>query len=294
MAGIRIVTDSTADIPDALMRQWAIDMVPLSVSFGSETLRDRIDIDHFTFMDRLTNGSILPTTSQPPPGLFEEHYRRLAAEGAEEIVSLHLSERLSGTVGAARIAAEAVADLAPVTVIDSRSTTLGLGFMALEAARAARAGADRAAITAAVQKMIPTMQIIFFADTLEYLQKGGRIGRAAAILGSIISLKPLMRVDEGVVVPHERTRTRSRAIEGLLRFAADFPHIRQLAILRSGHADATPLLDRLASRVPAGHILVTEVSPVIGVHLGPNALGLAIDTSEGPAPVDLGGAPPAA
>src|SRR5205823_12215525 len=135
MGKVRVVTDSTADIPDALMREWGIAMVPLLVNFGAESLRDRVDITHQQFMERLAASKVLPTTSQPSPGQFEEEYRRLAGEGAEGIVSLHISERLSGTVGAARLAAEAVADAVPVEVVDSRSVSLGLGFMALEAAR---------------------------------------------------------------------------------------------------------------------------------------------------------------
>jgi len=281
MGKVRVVTDSTADIPDALMREWGIAMVPLLVNFGAESYRDRVDITHQQFMERLAASKALPTTSQPSPGQFEEEYRRLAGEGAEGIVSLHISERLSGTVGAARLAAEAVADAVQVEVVDSRSVSLGLGFMALEAARGAREGADLATAVAAAQRMIPNTHIIFFADTLEYLQKGGRIGRAAAIAGSILALKPLMRIDEGVVVPHERTRTRSKAIDGLVKFVNDFPRVKRLGVLKSGDADLEPLLDRLAPRFPRDTILVTEVSPVIAVHLGPGALGCIVDASNG-------------
>lgn len=281
MARIRVVTDSTADIPDASQQRWGIAMVPLSVNFGAESLRDRLDITHAEFMRRLAASKALPTTSQPPPGLFEETYLRLADEGAEGIVSIHISEKLSGTLGAARIAAEAVADRIPVETIDSRSVSLGMGFGVLEAARAARQGAALAEVVAAARKVLSNTHIIFFADTLEYLQKGGRIGRAAAIAGSILALKPLMRVDEGVVVPHERTRTRSRAIDGVVKFVADFPHVRQLGTLKTGDADIETLLARLAPLFPRDRVLVTECSPVISVHLGPGALGAIIDASEG-------------
>lgn len=283
MAKIRVVTDSTADIPDALMRRWAITMVPLSVNFGTESLRDRIDITHDEFMRRLAVSKALPTTSQPPPGLFEEQYRRLADEGADGIVSVHISEKLSGTAAAARIAAESVAERIPVEVVDSRSVSLGLGFGALEAARVAREGESLAEAVAAAQKVLSNTHIIFFADTLEYLQKGGRIGRAAAIAGSILSLKPLMRLDEGVVVPHERTRTRSRAIDGVVKFVTDFHHIRQLGVLKTGDADIETLLARLTPVFPRERIIVTECSPVIAVHLGPGALGAIVDASEGAA-----------
>ncbi len=282
MAGIRIVTDSTADIPDDLRLAAGIEVVPLSVIFGEESLLDKVQIGPEEFVRRLkTSGKVLPTTAQPSIGLFEAAYRRLADEGAETIVSIHISERLSGTAGAARLAAAEVADRVKVEVIDSRSTTLGLGFLALEAARIAARGGDLAEVVATVQRMIPNMHIIFFPDTLEYLQKGGRIGRAAAITGSILSLKPLMRLDEGAVVPHERTRTRSKAIDGLVKFARDFPHIRQVGALQIGDADVETLLERLGTVYPREQIVVTEASPVIAVHLGPGSLGVVIDANEG-------------
>lgn len=285
MARIRVVTDSTADIPEEMSRAAGIAVVPLSVNFGNESLRDKIDIGPEEFVRRLkASGRDLPTTAQPPPGLFEETYRRLADEGAEEIVSVHISEKLSGTAGSARIAAEEVAERVKVTVIDSRTLSLGLGFIALEAARVAADEADLATVTATIQRMMPNIHIIFFPDTLEYLQKGGRIGRAAAIAGSILSLKPLMRVDEGVVVPHERTRTRSKAIDGLVKFARDFPRIRQMGALQIGESDMDTLLDRLGGLFPPEQIIVIDTSPVIGVHLGPGALGVIIDASEGAAP----------
>ena len=284
MARIRVVTDSTADIPEEMRREAGIAMVPLSVNFGNESLRDKIDISSDEFVRRLKASKTLPTTAQPPPGLFAETYLRLADEGAEGIVSIHISEKLSGTVGSARIAAAEVADRIKVEIVDSRSVSLGLGFPVLEAARVAAEGADLETVVATARKMIPNIHIIFFADTLEYLQKGGRIGRAAMIAGSILALKPLMRLDEGVVVPHERTRTRSKAIDGLVNFARDFPHIRQLGALRLGDSDMTTLLDRLAPLYPRDKILVIETSPVIGVHLGPGALGVIIDASEGTVP----------
>jgi DegV family protein with EDD domain len=154
----------------------------------------------------------------------------------------------------------------------------------LEGARVAAQGGDLETVANAIRRMAPNIQIIFFADTLEYLQKGGRIGRAAAIAGSILSLKPLMRLDEGAVVPHERTRTRSKAIDGLVRFAKDFPHIRQMGALRSGDGDINALLERLTAEIPGvprDQIILAELSPVIAVHLGPGALGVIIDTSEG-------------
>jgi DegV family protein with EDD domain len=288
MSNVRVVTDSTADIPEQLRQAAGIEVVPLSVLFGTEAYKDKVEISHDEFIQRLkTVGRTLPTTAAPSPGQFEEVYSRLADEGAEGIVSVHLSEKLSGTIAAARIAAESVADRVKVEVLDSRSISLGLGFLALEGARIAAQGGDLETVAEAIRRMAPNIHIIFFADTLEFLQKGGRIGRAAAIAGSILSLKPLMRLDEGAVVPHERTRTRSKAIDGLVRFAKDFPHIRQMGALRSGDGDIQALLDRLNAGIPGiprDRIIMTDLSPVIAVHLGPGALGVIIDTSEGRVP----------
>lgn len=285
MSNVRVVTDSTADIPEQMRQAAGIEVVPLSVLFGTTAYKDKVEISHDEFIQRLkTVGRDLPTTAAPSPGQFEEVYLRLADEGADAIVSVHISEKLSGTIGAARIAAESVADRIKVEVIDTRSISLGLGFLALEGARLAAQGSDLDTIANAIRRIAPNIHIIFFADTLEYLQKGGRIGRAAAIAGSILSLKPLMRLDEGAVVPHERTRTRSKAIDGLVRFAKDFPHIRQIGALKSGDGDMGALLDRLTAEIPSirrDQVVVTDLSPVIAVHLGPGALGVIIDTSEG-------------
>jgi DegV family protein with EDD domain len=285
MSKVRVVTDSTADIPEELRQAAGIEVVPLSILFGNEAYRDKVEISNAQFLQRLqAAGRNLPTTAAPSPGMFEETYLRLADDGVESIASVHISEKLSGTAAAARVAAESVADRVKVEVIDTRSISLGLGFLALAAARTAEGGGDLETVANAVRRMSPNIQIIFFADTLEYLQKGGRIGRAAAIAGSILSLKPLMRLDEGVVVPHERTRTRSKAIDGLVKFAKDFPHIRQMGVLQVGEADITTLIDRLNAAIPSfprDRIVRTEISPVIAVHLGPGALGVILDTSEG-------------
>lgn len=287
MPGIRVVTDSTADIPDALARAWQVEVVPLSVDFDGERLRDGVEIEPRDFVTRLARSAVLPTTAHPPPAEFAALYRRLLAEGASAIVSIHISGKLSATVSAARAAASAP-DLAPVvTVLDSKSVSLGLGFCVLDAARAAGAGLDRDAVIAAAQRAIGNVYLTFFADTLAYFQKGGQVGRPAAIAGTLLALKPLLRIDEGVVVPYKRTRTRARAIDGLVQFVADFPHTRQLAVVRSGDSDSDTLLERLGAHFPPERIIVAEVSPVIASHLGPGALGVAVDAGDGDPPPEL-------
>lgn len=287
MPGIRVVTDSTADIPDRLIQAWNIEVVPLSVDFDGERLRDGVEIEPREFISRLAQSAVLPTTAHPPPAEFEARYRQLLAAGATGIVSIHLSGKLSATVSAARAAATPADLAASVTVLDSKSVSLALGFCVLEAARAAWAGLDLDGVVKAARQAIGNVQLIFFADTLAYFQKGGQVGRPAAIAGTLLALKPLLRVDEGVVVPHKRTRTRARAIDGLVRFVADFPQLRQVAIVRSGESSSDTLLERLGEHFPRERIIVAEVSPVIASHLGPGALGVAVDAGEGAPPPEL-------
>lgn len=291
MPGIRVVTDSTADLPDALARAWNIEVVPLSIDFDGERLRDGVEIEPREFVSRLEQSAELPTTAHPPPNDFAAVYRRLATAGASGIVSIHISGKLSATVSAARSAAAAVGREIPVTVLDSKLVSLGLGFCVLEAARMAHAGHDLDAVVAAARGAIGNVHLIFFADTLAYFQKGGQIGRPAAIAGTLLALKPLLRIDEGVVVPHKRTRTRARAIDGLVQFVADFPHLRQLAVLRSGASESDTLIVRLAGYFPPARIMVAEVSPVIASHLGPGALGVAVDAGDGDPPPEFPATP---
>lgn len=288
MTRVHIVTDSTADLPAGLVEAEGLDIttVPLNVHFGAESFRDKIDLTNEEFFRRLATSPVLPTTSQPSVGDFEAAYRRLAADGGP-ICSIHISARLSGTFQAATLAADTLGrEGATVQVMDSLSTSLGLGLLVIAAARLARAGAGLAEIVARIERMIPQIHLVFIVDTLEYLQRGGRIGRAQALLGSLLSIKPILRLDEGQVVPLRRERTRARALDALVAIAGDLGQVTTLGVIHSGApADAQTLAERLARAVhpPVAPeaILMSEFGPVVGTHTGPGAVGFVAYT--GPA-----------
>lgn len=277
---VAIVTDSTADLPPQLRSQLGISMVPLNVHFGSSTYRDQIDITTEQFMDLLDSTSELPTTSQPSAGLFKETFLRLADEH-DEIVCVLLSSRLSGTVQSAQVAADMVKDTIKVVVVDSLNATLGCGYQALRAHALASEGLDAVAISERLQGQTERYHVIFFVETLEHLRRGGRIGKAASLVGSVLRLKPLLRVDEGQVVPFERTRTRKKAIDALVEFAENLPNIVQISALHNTTPDdANDLYARVSHLAPPDNqVETTAFGPVLGTHVGPGTLGLAIEVA---------------
>ncbi|MBX6342464.1 MAG: DegV family protein, partial [Thermomicrobiaceae bacterium] len=230
MARVAVVTDSTADIPPELIQRYGIHVVPLTVRLGGEVFEDRVTITPGEFMRRLQSCDEFPTTSQPSVGRFQQVYNALAEEH-DGIVSIHLSSRLSGTYQSARLARDTINGRLPIAVIDSRSASMGLGFAVLHAARLAREGRSLDEVKQAAERALEATHVMFLLDTLEYLRRGGRIGRAAEIVGSILQLKPLLRLDEGIVVPFARTRTRPKATAGLIQLVHEFPRVEQLAIV---------------------------------------------------------------
>jgi DegV family protein with EDD domain len=275
---VAIVTDSTADLPAELRERLGISMIPLNIHIGSESFRDQIDLSTDEFMRRLAETDDMPSTSQPSSGLFEQTFRTLATDH-DEIVCILISSRLSGTVQSAQIAAESVRDTIRVDVVDSLNATLGCGFQVLNAAQLASEGLGAEAIAAQLRTQTSSYHVIFFVETLDHLRRGGRIGKAASLLGSALKLRPLLRVDEGQVVPFERTRTRRRAIEALVGFAENLPGIERIAVLYNTTPEDADLLGArtrsLARQEP--EILVAQLGPVLGTHVGPGTLGLAIE-----------------
>ncbi len=274
---VRIVTDSTSDLTAEQLRQHGITMVPLNVHFGEEVFRDQIDLGPPRFFEKLKASPTLPKTSQPSPGQFEEAYRGLAPE-ADEIVSIHISTRLSATAQSAQLAVQQMGGPPRIEVVDSRTTSVALGILAIEAARLAREGLGATAIAEAVRDMSARMRLIFFVDTLEYLQRGGRIGKAQAFLGSLVNIKPLLHVVDGEVQPLERVRTRQKAVDRLIAAIDSAPPAAWFAILHDQSPSATEvalLIQHAARRVDGEHVLVSPYGPVIGTHVGPGALGVA-------------------
>lgn len=273
---VAIVTDSTSDLGADIAEQHGITVVPLNVHFGDDVYLDQVDITTDEFMRRMGESEKLPTTSQPSVGAFEMIFRE-HARSASEVVCPVLSSRLSGTYQSAQIAAQNVAGEIRVEVVDTLSASWGLGFQALRAADLADQGQDAATIAQTLRNETDRYHVVFFVETLEHLRRGGRIGKAAQLLGSLLQLRPLLRVDEGQVVPYERTRTRGKAIKALIDFAKEAAVAEELAVIYNTTPDeAEELAGALAPVTPDRNVRVSQLGPVIGTHLGPDVLGVVI------------------
>lgn len=269
---VRIVTDSTADLTKEQQQAAGITVVPLNVHFGDQVFRDHVDLTADEFFRRLKASAQLPRTSQPAVGVFEEAYRTLR-QGRDEIVSVHLSSKVSGTYNSALMAAKGVDDHA-IEVVDSLSTSMALGFMALEGARLARAGRDRATIAERLRALVPKARVICVVDTLTYLERGGRIGKARALLGSLLNVKPILQLKDGEVVPIGRARGRPQGLSRLVELLERDGQVSQLAIMHgAASADAEQLRERVAASYPGLDILLTEIGAVLGTHTGPGVIG---------------------
>ncbi len=270
---VRVVTDSTSDIPPELVAELGITVVPLQVIFGSESLRDGVDIGVDEFYGRLASSDALPTTSQPSIGDFEEVYRRLGSE-TNEIVSIHLSAKLSGTMNSALVARASFAQRR-IEVIDSRSASLGCGIAVVKAAQAAQAGEPIERVCAVAHDAIASQRIAFTVDSLDQLRRGGRLGRGAAFLGSVLSIKPILEIRGGEIYPAERVRTRKRALDRLVEWAEAEGEVTDVAVVHGAAPDdAEKLRSRLAERFPKAALWTGRVGPVLGAHVGPTVIGV--------------------
>lgn len=276
---VKIVTDSTADLPSAIAAELGIAVVPLTVHFGEEVLRDGVDITAAEFLARLTaDSSIHPRTSQPPPEAFKEVYSALLAAG-HHVVSIHVATKLSGTMNSALVARQELQAEDRITVIDSTWATMTLGLVTINAAKAARAGKSVQQIVQVSREVMATLHLIFFCDTLEYLQRGGRIGRAQAFVGGLLSIKPILSLRDGEIHPVERVRTRGRALERLRELAVSFGVAKEFCVLHSGSPqDAQSLFDFLGQRYPNATPYFGDLGPVITTHVGPGVVGFGIRT----------------
>lgn len=277
---VAIVTDSTSDLTPAQQERHGISVVPLNVHFGQETFRDGVDISPDQFIDRMVQSDRLPTTSQPSVGAFEACFRQLAAD-YDEICCPLISGKLSGTVQSATLAARAVADEIRVEVVDTASVSAALGMQAIEAATLADRGFDATAIAKALTAETDQYHIVFFVETLEHLRRGGRIGKAAQLVGTMIRLRPLLRLEGGLVVPYERSRTRARATEALVDFIRELPGIEQAAVIYNSTIDDAEALARQISEITGMPVDTIRFGPVISTHVGPGVLGVAVKEAAG-------------
>lgn len=274
MAGVRVVTDSACDLSDELAGRYDIDVVPLAIRFGGEELLDRRDISPDEFWRRCKGSGALPETSAPPPGAFTAAYERAAAAGADGVLCLTLSAGVSATHQSALAGAEPLQGRVPVVVIDTRSLTMGQGLICIAAAEAAAAGASMDALAALAHDLIGRTRVLGIVDTLDHLQRGGRIGGAAALLGSLLSIKPVIEVRGGVVEQESKQRTRARALDYLAaKVAADAP-LERLAVADGAAPDIDAVVERLRTVEVAHELVVTELGPVVGTHSGPGSIGV--------------------
>jgi len=278
---VKIVTDSSCDLPEGLVSELGIDVVPLTIRFGDEELVDRRDLTPAEFWARCATSAALPSTAAPAPGAFEEVFRAAAAAGAEGVVCVVLSSKLSATGESAQAGARAVADVVPVTVVDSLSVSLGHGMMAVQSARRAAAGATLEEIVALAEDMARRTKIFASLDTLEYLKRGGRIGAAQALLGSILSIKPVIEVVDGKVEPGPKQRTRSRSLQWLADQVGAQEGVENLAVLHGDAPDVDTLLGLLNPHFPRDQIVIGQLGAVVGAHTGPRTIGVAFQSASG-------------
>ena len=273
---VKIVTDSSCDLPAELVQELGITVVPLYVRFGEEVYREQVDISLDEFYQRLEHGSIHPVTIQPSPQDFINVYQKLSQE-ADGIVSIHISNKLSGTCNSALQGKEMVEEGCPIEVVDSQIITVGLGLICMAAAKMAKAGQGLQEVVEEVKQMVPNIHLLALLDTLKYLQKGGRIGKAKALLGSVLNVKPLITLKEGEVVPAGQVRSRSKGIERLFSFVESASNIDDLAIAYNTTPDeAQALAERLGSIFTKEAVKVVRLGTTLGVHMGPGGLAVGL------------------
>ncbi|OPL09197.1 MAG: hypothetical protein AVO34_05685 [Firmicutes bacterium ML8_F2] len=281
MGQIKIVTDSTADLSLEQIQRYNIKVVPITINFGSDSYADGVDLDADQFYKKLTTEKVLPKTSQPSPEMFRQAYDEIAAEG-DAVLSIHISGKLSGTLNSAELASKiAKAEVIP---IDTKTASQGIGLIVLVAAEAVKRGLPRDEVIALTNKSIPHTFSVFAVDTLEYLQRNGRIGKAASLLGSLLQIRPILYADpEGMVAPYDKVRGRSQIIPSLVAAALKNVSPDQpvnLSVVHSWNKEgAGELLKELQKHYEIVDLHSGMVGPAIGAHIGPGAVGLMIQPS---------------
>lgn len=287
MVDVAVLTDSCASIPEDLLERLHIRTVAYYIHRGQEILRDLVTIQREEFLRWLMTARFLPTTASPGPGDYFEAYKSLAEEGRDEIISIHMTSKGSGAYQAATVAQTMMQEEYPdvrIEVVDTQSVSLCQGWMVIEAARAALAGLSLDLITASVKKMIPLTRMIQTADTLKYLYMGGRIGRAQQLVGSMLNIKPLIGMVEGVIVPLGRTHSRGQAYQRMVEMVAETigKGRAKVAYVHAGALrEVEKIRELVEAKVEVVESLVAELSPALAVHTGPGTAGLCYYPVEG-------------
>jgi DegV family protein with EDD domain len=273
---VKIVTDSLSDITGDLVDELGVAIVPLTVLFGHETYLDRVTITTDEFYDRLINGTVWPTTTQPTPAAFAEVYNKLAEE-TDEILVITVSSKLSGTYQSALGAINLVEKECRIEVIDSEKVAMGLGLIVIAAAGKAKEGASLDELIEFVKGAINRSHFIVYFDTLTYLAKGGRIGKAKELMGSVLSIKQILTIKEGEMAPLTRKRSLAAGMDYLYNFVVGHPNIAELAVEHTTNLEeADRLAERINAAVPKKVIYRSTVSPVLGVYGGPGAIAVTV------------------
>ncbi|MFD1436196.1 DegV family protein [Kroppenstedtia eburnea] len=278
MSKVQVITDSTADIPKHLIEELGIAVVPLKVHLSGESYLDGVTITPSQFYARLKESDEMPTTSQPSPIDFVEAYREAAKDENMDILSIHLSSAFSGTYQSALLARSMVEDEFKVTVIDSKKASYAIGMIVVEVARAAKEGKSLDECVALANRLIEEEQVFFLVDTLEYLQKGGRIGKASAVVGSLLNIKPILSISpEGEVFPVDKVRGKGKAMNRIFDMLKEnMPEgAKEVAVLYTDNREeADKWADRLKETFQVDHVEYTEIGPVIGAHVGPGTIAV--------------------
>ncbi|WP_309121344.1 DegV family protein [Paenibacillus sp.] len=285
MGKVRIVVDSTSDLPKDVRERLGIEMVPLKVHFGNETFLDSVTLASSDFFVKLAGTKEMPTTSQPSPVDFVDVYKKLLEEPGTAIISIHLSSAFSGTYQSAVLAKSLLGGDPNIHIVDSKSASLGFGMLAIAAAEAAANGADVEAILARIRSLKEQTQLYFLVDTLEYLHRNGRIGKASAVFGSLLNIKPILSIDpeEGVIYPVDKVRGSRKAmgrIVELLQEKFDGKSIDVMFVHANARAGAEEFEGVLKERFDVKDVSYFELGPVIGTHVGPGTLGLFVTPAE--------------
>lgn len=279
MARVRVVTDSAGDLSAAVAEERGITVVPLSIRFGSEEFVDGSVLSTADFWSRCAASPVLPETSAPSPGAFQDAFLAAADDGYDSVVCINISSELSGTNQSARAAAEAVADRIRVLTVDSRSATMGEGLIVLDVAELAATGATAEELVARAESIIPRTSVFGVVDTLEHLEKGGRIGGAKAMLGTLLSIKPVVTIANGVVEEESKQRTRSRSLRYLAGKAEASGPVSRIAVSNGAAADIEEFLGLLNGVKSEHPLVVADLGPVVGTHTGPGTIGLCLITA---------------
>ena len=274
MARIRVVTDSACDVPEEIARRLNIDIVSLSIRFGDEEFTDRVDLSPEAFWAKCKASKTLPETAAPSPGAFQAAYERATADSCDGVIVLTLSALLSATNQSAVLGAEAVTDKLPVRVVDTKAVSMAQGLLVIDVAEMAATGADLEQLVAHAESLVAKVGVVAMLDTLEHLIKGGRVGGARALLGQVLSIKPLLELKDGVVAEAGRQRTRSKALVAIADVAKSHAPLKRLALVHGASSEVANLESLVKDVSTQNPIIVTDMGPVVGTHGGPGIIGL--------------------